>query len=209
MTGNINYLQEEKRNKILDAAIVEFAQKGYEQASTNQIIKVAGISKGLLFHYFGTKKELYLEVIDTCIIRFEKAFLEKTGPFHPDILERLLEWSEIKLRLFYENPYLYKIIADAFLGTPPELKTEIASRHEKLYAANVAVFLREIDYSYFRDEINPQKALELVMLTLDALQTKYMGIYKNCEDKGLGEMPAIMEELKEYLQILKFGLYKQ
>lgn len=49
-------LNPEKQDRILNAALKEFAQKGYQNASTNEIVKEAGISKGLLFHYFNNKR---------------------------------------------------------------------------------------------------------------------------------------------------------
>ena len=48
----------EKRDRIINSAIDEFAMYPYEKASTNNIVKNAGISKGLLFHYFENKQEL-------------------------------------------------------------------------------------------------------------------------------------------------------
>jgi len=42
-------IQQEKQEHILDAAMKEFAQKGFENASTNEIVKEAGISKGLFY----------------------------------------------------------------------------------------------------------------------------------------------------------------
>lgn len=52
-------LDKEKQDRIINAAMKEFAQKGYDKASTNEMVKEAGISKGLLFHYFQNKKQLY------------------------------------------------------------------------------------------------------------------------------------------------------
>ena len=49
-------LDENKSKKIIDAAMNEFIRSGYERASTNVIVKEAGISKGSLFNYFTNKK---------------------------------------------------------------------------------------------------------------------------------------------------------
>ncbi|GAB2497270.1 hypothetical protein GCM10008929_17930 [Alkalibacterium psychrotolerans] len=57
-------LDKEKQDRILDAAFQEFAEKGYEQASTNQIAKAAGIGKGTLFYYFKNKQNLFYDLID-------------------------------------------------------------------------------------------------------------------------------------------------
>ncbi|MBC7338085.1 MAG: helix-turn-helix transcriptional regulator, partial [Clostridia bacterium] len=60
-------LPPDRREKLLEAAIREFAEKGYGGASTNAIVREAGISKGLLFHYFGSKKDLFLAALDRCL----------------------------------------------------------------------------------------------------------------------------------------------
>ncbi|WP_242822971.1 TetR/AcrR family transcriptional regulator [Syntrophobotulus glycolicus] len=47
-----------RRNAILNAAFKEFAERGFDEASTNVIAKESGISKGLMFHYVNSKKDL-------------------------------------------------------------------------------------------------------------------------------------------------------
>ena len=56
----------ERREQILDAALGEFAQHGYEGASTDAIARTAGISQPYLFRLFGTKKGLYLASTERC-----------------------------------------------------------------------------------------------------------------------------------------------
>src|SRR5690348_17125285 len=48
-----------RRDDVLDAALVEFAERGYEGTSTEDIARRAGISQPYLFRLFGTKKELF------------------------------------------------------------------------------------------------------------------------------------------------------
>gem|GEM_PF-5223972 len=49
-------LAEDKRQAIINAALKEFSINHYATASTNKIVSNANISKGILFHYFGSKK---------------------------------------------------------------------------------------------------------------------------------------------------------
>lgn len=70
-------LDDEKQIKILNAAIKVYVQKGYDHASTNEIVKEAGISKGLLFHYFKNKKTLYLFLFDHCVEVVMEDFYKK------------------------------------------------------------------------------------------------------------------------------------
>ena len=57
-------LKKEKQDRMINAALKIFALKGYEHASTDDIVREAGISKGLLFHYFISKIGLYAFVYD-------------------------------------------------------------------------------------------------------------------------------------------------
>ncbi len=56
-------IPEEKRNSVIQAAVDEFAEHGYESANTNQIAKVAHISVGSLFQYFENKEDLFFSVV--------------------------------------------------------------------------------------------------------------------------------------------------
>jgi AcrR family transcriptional regulator len=52
-----------KRRRILEAAALEFAAHGFDQASLNRIISAAGISKGAAYYYFDDKADLYATVV--------------------------------------------------------------------------------------------------------------------------------------------------
>src|SRR5881394_4114235 len=56
----------ERRDAVLDAALVEFAASGYEGTSTEDIARRAGISQPYLFRLFGTKKELFKASVGRC-----------------------------------------------------------------------------------------------------------------------------------------------
>ena len=55
---------EEKKNEILDVAEELFAEKGYDNASTNDIIARIGIARGTLYHHFGSKEEILDAIVD-------------------------------------------------------------------------------------------------------------------------------------------------
>ncbi len=58
---------EERREEILEAALTEFADHGFEGASTDVIAREVGISQPYLFRLFGTKKGLYLASAERCL----------------------------------------------------------------------------------------------------------------------------------------------
>src|SRR5919201_6032349 len=57
----------ERREAVLDAALIEFAERGLEGASTEEIAKRAGISQPYVFRLFGTKKELFKATVARCL----------------------------------------------------------------------------------------------------------------------------------------------
>ena len=54
---------DERRRQILSAARRLFCERPYADVSTSDIAEAAGVARGLLHHYFGNKRDLYLEVI--------------------------------------------------------------------------------------------------------------------------------------------------
>src|SRR5499427_3493294 len=56
-----------RRDEVLDAAMIEFADRGFEGASTEDIARRAGISQPYLFRLFGTKKELFKASVARCL----------------------------------------------------------------------------------------------------------------------------------------------
>src|SRR5437588_900079 len=56
----------ERKDDVLDAALIEFAERGLEGTSTEDIARRAGISQPYLSRLFGTKKELYKASVTRC-----------------------------------------------------------------------------------------------------------------------------------------------
>jgi len=57
----------ERRDEILEAAVVEFAARGLEGGSTEAIAKAVGISQPYVFRLFGTKKHLFMVTVERCL----------------------------------------------------------------------------------------------------------------------------------------------
>lgn len=54
----------ESRQRILDVATQEFSAKGYDGARVDDIMRVAKVSKNLIYHYFGSKERLFIAVLE-------------------------------------------------------------------------------------------------------------------------------------------------
>lgn len=83
---------DERRDEILASAIRLFGERPYAAVSTTELAAAAGVTRGLLHHYFGTKRGLYLEVVRTMMFvpPIEEIHLP-TGPLE-DRVDAAIEW---------------------------------------------------------------------------------------------------------------------
>jgi len=97
--------------RILKASIEEFSEKGYAAASTNSIAKKAKVSKGLLFHYFKSKENLYIECYKHVLSWSKKKFEEFAKQVRDeDFFEFIKKWGLQKITLAIENPVYSKFL---------------------------------------------------------------------------------------------------
>jgi AcrR family transcriptional regulator len=77
-TTTVRKTADERREEILEVALVEFGEHGLDGTSTDTIARKAGISQPYLFRLFGTKKELYLETVRRCLAQTLELFEQAT-----------------------------------------------------------------------------------------------------------------------------------
>ncbi|MGE5579089.1 MAG: TetR/AcrR family transcriptional regulator [Bacillota bacterium] len=202
-------LPEEKRQKILQAAISEFAENGYEKASTNAIVKGAGIAKGLLFHYFGSKKNLYLYALEHAIDFYVDYFMKSLGNLPGDLLDRLMRWAELKLRMFSEHPLMYRMGVTTIQDVPPDVKAEVSRIYSRTTERLMPAFLEGVDSSCLREGVDARKALQFVMLAINGISEKFLAAARTRPDRGLADLPSALREMEDYKEMLKYGLYRR
>jgi TetR/AcrR family transcriptional regulator len=207
--ANFERIAAEEQARILDACIEEFAQHGYAVASTNAIVKRAGIPKGTLFYYFGSKKDLYLYVLDGAVTRFVEAFDRLAGELPADLFERLLHRGRTRMRFVVEHPRLYRLFFNAFMHTPDDLQTEMAPRYAAYAAASRERLLEGLDFTLFRDDIDIDQAIELVNLVLEGIANRYMpALQRHSPQEALEMVERLTVETRQYFEMLKKGMYK-
>ena len=90
------YLQRDaRRQKLLDLGLRLFATRSYEDVSIDDVASEAGISKGLLYHYFGGKRAFYTEVVRHAVDHLLERLVIDPSLSGPENLRRgLLDWFE-------------------------------------------------------------------------------------------------------------------
>ncbi|OPX46288.1 HTH-type transcriptional regulator BetI [Ruminiclostridium hungatei] len=203
-------LNAEKKTNIIRACLEEFAQNGYERASTNSMVSRAGISKGLLFHYFGSKKDLYLYLLDYAIEHFIGRFYDNDVKASSDLFERIMKRGIVKMKIASEQPFMYKLVMEAFMDTPGGMEEEMKARYDKIYSQHMPAVFEDIDFSLFREDIDKQKAMEFMLLSFDGIYNRYMKQAKEkALDLSLEEVDKIVSEYYIFIDMIKYGIYKK
>ncbi|AKN29993.1 TetR family transcriptional regulator [Clostridium carboxidivorans P7] len=197
----------EKQNRILNAAMKEFAKKGYEKASTNEIVKESEISKGLLFHYFKNKKQLFLYLYDYCVGLNMNEFYKKINLNESDFFIRLRQTQLIKMELLKKYPEIFRFIETSYLEDSNEIKQELEAKNKELMNKGVDVLFKGIDMSKFKDGIDIKKVINIVVWTLQGFADEVMTRKKLSSSNPINYDNAFLEA-DEYLNMLKNCFYK-
>ncbi|EYC52502.1 transcriptional regulator [Hylemonella gracilis str. Niagara R] len=137
---------ERTRARLLEAAVEEFASHGYSGARTDRIVQAAGTSIRMLYHYFGDKDGLYLEVLDTVMAELRQAELQAIPDDLPP-MEGLLRAFDFIAEHFADHPKLRKLLAFENLNEArhlslseriPKMAVPVVSRIRQLLARGAA-----------------------------------------------------------------------
>ncbi|OHD56664.1 MAG: hypothetical protein A2Y33_13155 [Spirochaetes bacterium GWF1_51_8] len=92
-----------KQKAVIDACIDEFAEFGFDQASTNRIVNKLGIAKGSLFKYFGNKEDIYFFLIEQVLNEFLAEMDRRKDTLSRDLFTRMWEILDIAFELYLES----------------------------------------------------------------------------------------------------------
>jgi TetR/AcrR family transcriptional regulator len=207
MSSKFLSLNQEKQERILNAALKEFAQKGYENASTNEIVKSAEISKGLLFHYFNNKKELYLFLYNHFVDVLMKEFFNELDFSEQDIFERLKSLMILKSKLMVRHPEVFDFMMSASMEASEEVKEDLNSTNTELMQASYGRLFENIDLTKFQEGLDIQRTINIIMWTLEGFSKQELEKAKKL-NKGLHDFDGAFKEAEVYIDMLKKSFYK-
>ncbi len=196
-------VSQEKRERIINAALREFSKNGYKKASTDEIVKAASISKGALFHYFNSKKELFFYLYVYAVDLIKTEILTKFDMEERDIFARLRQTAYLKADILKKHPELYDFLTSAYFEQSPDVAKELSNQTDALMSFSKQLLGESIDTGAFKDEIDPKSAIEIIVWTVDGFSRKHFsGV------GGVEQMEELMKKLDGYLDTLRSSFYK-
>lgn len=188
-----------RREMIIAAALREFAAKGYKGFVINELCKVDGISKGVLYHNFSGKADLYLACVQET---FEKAltiFLGEDGQ-----VPTLVAYMERRHKFYQDFPEHSHIFFEAMIATPEELEEDIAPQKAIFLDLNEQVCQKLLSESKLKEYIDEKKAMAYLRLIQDMFRSYYLTV---SSDSSLTDLVSGYEhQLSQVLDMMIYGI---
>jgi AcrR family transcriptional regulator len=195
------------KEKILLAAFEEFAENGYLLASTNSIMKKADVSKGLIFHYFKNKKNLYLECAESVVNNiFDRV---KISLYSEDDFFNVFYMAAInKINFLYENPLAAKFLADLFSQRVMDTLPEVSKFYSKGLGNIFNLLYPKFDESVLKDNIDKEQAFTFTFKIINSYADSHFrdsnGNYILTNERA----DSFLKDMKLIESFIKYGVYK-
>jgi len=200
---NFSSLPLEKQNAMIDAALARFGVNGYKKTSVSDIAAAAGISKALVFHYFGTKKALYLYLIDLCTHIIMKEVNEKFDEAVTDFFDRIKLVAGIEISVMKKHPAILSFLDSVYFENDDEVQADIKAvlSNSEGESLRSRIAFEGTDISKFKNDVDPKLVMKILNLLTD-------GYLSKAPKAGI-DLDALCEEFDEYINLFKRNFYKE
>lgn len=127
--------REERRQRILDAAVTVFGEKGYHQTTVADVIEAADIARGTFYLYFDGKNAIFVELLDRLLLHLRTNVVGvDIGEGAPPVEAQLFETVRRIVETVVSNRALATILFRDAVGLDPEVQARMRAFYGRLHA---------------------------------------------------------------------------
>ena len=193
-------LKKEKQDRMINAALKSFAIAGYQHGSTDDIVRDAGISKGLLFHYFASKLGLYSFLYDYSVRFFMLEVDSEIDRNESDFYELYAEFVHAQANSMRQYPYLQLFLHGAETETDQEAIAAILERKTVLHNMYTGI-MKKGDISRFVEAADYEKIGHMLDYTI-------WGILSDQKTEKVILPTFFLTETTRYIEMMKKLTYR-
>ncbi len=193
-------LKKEKQDRMINAALKVFALQGYRHSSTDEIVKEADISKGLLFHYFGSKIGLYTFIYDYSVKFMTLELRACIDPLTVELFELMKQMEQAKMHVMRAYPYMQQFLNRAMTENVTEALLAVEEKRNIWMEANENWY-RQVDMSVLPYGVDGIKLRKMLELTIKGLMSEQL------EDHSF-QPEMLYAQICEYLDMMKRIVYR-
>lgn len=195
MNGKFFDLKKEKQDRMINAALKVFALHGYRHASTDDIVKEAAISKGLLFHYFGSKLGVYEFIYDYSVRYISLEISATLSKNDTNLFEVMKKVEFARMQAMKGYPYMQQFLNRSMTEDVSEVLLAIEDKRNTLQEVYQKID-DQIQYGAFPEGIDGRKLKKMLDFTIKGLLNER---FQNASFQP--EM--LYAEVEEYLNMMQ------
>ncbi|WP_044297621.1 TetR/AcrR family transcriptional regulator [Robinsoniella peoriensis] len=196
-------LPEEKQQRIINAGIEVFSNHEYKRASTDEIARKAGISKGLLFHYFHNKKSFYLYLLEYTVSLVKNYIMDMHFEDITDFFELLHYMAQKKAVILAKTPHIMNFFIKTYYSQNETVSGEVQDKMQSQIDTSFEKYLKNIDLGRFKEEIDPKEIYHMLIWMTEG----YMYEKERVSETVL--IPELMNHYTIWSDLLKKVSYKE
>lgn len=185
---------------MINAALKVFALNGYRHASTDDIVREAAVSKGLLFHYFESKLGVYTFVYDYSVRYMMLELKSYVDVNETDLFELMKQAECARMHAMRGYPYMQQFLNKSMSENVSEALLAVEEKRNDLLGTYETIY-RRIDKSSLPDGVDGDKLHKMLDFTIKGLMTE-----RFLDASFQPEM--LYEEIVDYLNMMKNIVYK-
>lgn len=199
--------QKKSKEKILQAAITEFSASGYDKVTMENICTRHGISKGMMYHYYSGKDDLFLLCVQNMYQMMQQYLEENMAELEKkDALHALKEFWMLRESFFGEHPPFKNIFENALLRTPPHLFEKIEEIRGPIEALNRQFLHRTIGKIELRENLKKEN----VSIYLEAMESVFWKLVEQYRrEQRISDVHSLMEAAGELWDMVLLGIVRQ
>ena len=159
----------QRREQILDAALHVIVRNGYHQSRMDDIVSKSGLSKGAIYWYYKSKKDVYLDLVNHWVIRYSDSLLELPQE-EISAGEQLINMFHTFLNQFEQDPIVFKALLEfwslAGRDTDFNLKLEKVTYNFIQYIESIII--KGMNSGEFK-HVNPNIAALSIMVVIEGI----------------------------------------
>ena len=193
-------LKKEKQDRMINGALKVFAMQGYRHASTDEIVKEADISKGLLFHYFGSKIGLYTFIYDYSVKFVTLELRACVDPLTADMFDLMKQMEQAKMHVMRAYPYMQQFLNRTMHENVSEALLAVEEKRN-IWVEACENWYQQVDLSLLPFGVDGIKLRKMLELTIKGLMSERL------EDHSF-QPEMLYAEICDYLDMMKRIVYR-
>lgn len=199
-----------RKEKLTNAAIDEFIEKSFDDASLNNILKRAGVSKGSFYYHFKNKQELYLYIFDKVvkdkITYLDKALKESASDVSKENIFTIFKLlGKISLKFAAEYPNYYKLGMRVFGEKNEDIRELVFEKSKN--KDNLQMIETLIEKAIHNNELRDDFSADFTSKLLQYLLTSFSTIF--LDNISEFDLEKVLELYDNYLDFIENGLGKK